>query len=485
MQEHSGRVNVNIKISAKILIKYDFPVIVTTLSRGDFNIKPVINQYGVLIIRRISFIIGTYEVLMMNYRIYDIAVIGAGAGGLSCCIAAKKRDGGASVVLLENKDRVGKKILATGNGKCNLSNLNENTVGNYYSPDLSFVNTVLSKYTNKSNIEFFGEIGLVCRADSEGRVYPFSAYAGSVCDALRYECDRLGVETLCNFKTKGVTLRGGIFEIVSADGQIVRAKNAVIATGGRSYDGEVGVSGYEILKSFGHKINKTYPSLVPLKTEKPKKQLKGLRVLAKASLYCDSEFIKSEMGEIQFTDYGLSGIAIMQLSGIVSRTLADAGEKHFEIRLDLMPEYSKEQVESIISERILKRPDESADELLSGVFRRAISAAIVDETPGYARESKPDLMQIKYIANTVKSFRFKVVGTAGFANAQVTGGGADTLEFDPNTMESKIVKGLYACGEILDVQGVCGGFNLNWAWSSGRLAGVSAAERKNKDVKNK
>ncbi len=394
----------------------------------------------------------------------DIIIIGGGAGGLAAAIQAKRTDSTKSVTVLEHLPKVGKKILATGNGRCNLGNLN--AVSHSYT-NSRFAQFAVEKYGVQSLVEFFQSMGLYCRPDSEGRLYPMSNSAASVLDALRFECENLGVVFCCDEKVSEIKK--------CADGYTVngtyKAKNVIIATGGKAApsQGSDG-SGYPLLKSLGHKITSLAPSLVQIKTDTSKtKPLKGVRARAVLTLSTGG---KSE-GEILFTDYGISGIAAMDLSRFIKP------EKKAEISLDLLPEFEAEKAKEVIISIARHNPDIPAEQMLGGIIHKAIGTAVIKSALGFlpktAGEIKPK--QAAIIAAELKNFTLTVTGTKSFNDAQVTKGGADVSEFDPRTMMSKKNDGLFACGEVLDVDGACGGFNLAWAFASGRLAGENAAKR--------
>lgn len=420
----------------------------------------------------------------MRTETYDLAIIGAGASGLACAIAAAQKSSKLKIILLENKERIGKKILATGNGKCNLSNTDKRIEKNYHSNDMEFVRKVFNKYDYEENIIFFNRLGLVCRVDSEGRIYPYSQHSSSVLDSLRNECERLHVKTKCSVTINSIKKEQEKFKI-STDEATVVCDNLVIASGGMSYINSQRLNGYDILKKFGHSITELYPSLVALKVQNPIKSLKGLRAPAIATLFINSQEVQSEVGEIQFTEQGISGIAIMQLSQRIARGISKAKKEAYTVSLDLMPSYTKEGIIKIIKEKITLNAETPTFELLCGIFHKMLARAIIvtaikkDIPENIAALS---LKNIEDITKCIKNFEFKIVGTTGFANAQVTGGGARLNQFNPETMESTLTSGLYAAGEVLDVVGACGGFNLNWAWSSGRIAGESVAKRSKKDA---
>ncbi|MBR5773781.1 MAG: aminoacetone oxidase family FAD-binding enzyme [Clostridia bacterium] len=415
----------------------------------------------------------------MKTEIYDLAIIGAGASGLACAISAAQGARNMRIILLESKDRAGKKILATGNGKCNLSNTDKNIEHNYHSSDIDAVNAVFNKHGYEDNISFFASLGLICRTDDEGRIYPYSQHSSSVLDSLRNECERLCIETRCSVNITDVKREQARFNIITDDAIII-SSSLVVATGGMSYVNKQCLSGYDILKKFGHTITPLYPSLVALKTQSPIKSLKGIRFPATVTLYADSKKIQSEVGEVQFTENGISGIAVMQLSQRISRGMANGKKEKYVVSLDLMPSYTKENIIGIIKSKTASSPDTSTFEVLCGMFHKMLSRAVVLAAIGKNLPEKSGSLnarQIESIAQCIKEFEFNITDTMGFANAQVTGGGARLDKFNAETMESTITAGLYAVGEVVDVVGACGGFNLNWAWSSGRLAGESIAKR--------
>ncbi len=396
-------------------------------------------------------------------KVTDIIIIGGGASGLAAAIQAKRTDSTKSVTVLEHLPKVGKKILATGNGRCNLGNLN---AASHSYTNSRFAKFAVEKYGVNSLVEFFQSMGLYCRADSEGRLYPMSNSAASVLDALRFECENLGVILNCEEKVTEIKK--------SADGYTVngryKAENIIIATGGKAApsQGSDG-SGYPLLKSLGHKITPLAPSLVQIKTDTSKiKSLKGVRAKAALTLSTGG----TSEGEILFTDYGISGIAAMDLSRFIKP------DKKAEIALDLLPEFDAEKAKEIIISITKHNPDIPAEQMLGGMIHKAIGTAVIKSALGFspktAGEIKPK--QAAIIAAELKNFTLAVTGTKSYNDAQVTKGGADVNEFDSRTMMSKKADRLFACGEVLDVDGACGGFNLAWAFSSGRLAGENAAK---------
>lgn len=395
-----------------------------------------------------------------------IAVIGGGASGLACAVEcarkAERENIEAEICIYEAKDRVGKKILATGNGRCNLMNKNEEL---HFFGDEAFARFALNKYGVESNLSFFESMGLFTKSDSEGRIYPLSNQANSVLDALRFECERLGVKTVCSKEISKIKKNGSVFDL----GDGIKADRVVLSCGGKA--GVKGYIGYDILKNLGHSIIKPKPALtkITLKDTKYVKQLKGIRHKGTLKLIIDGKYVTGEKGEVLFTDYGLSGIAVMQLSSYITR----AESKNIKIYFDAVPDFSYEELETAIKKIILHNRTMKCENLLSGFMPKKLGECII-KLCGLSLDTETGALtekQIKQIVSLSQKFTFDAEGVRGFDDAQVTAGGGDTKEFNSKTMESKKCKGLYCIGEILNVDGLCGGYNLWWAWSSGRLCG--------------
>ncbi len=401
----------------------------------------------------------------------SVAIIGAGASGLVCAIEIKRLNREIPVTLYEANPRVGKKILATGNGRCNLTNMSAHKQGYR---NMGFARYALEAFTPQSNIEFFNSLGLFTREDGCGRVYPLSNQASGVLDVLRLAAEREGVNivTDCHVDNAqhgkdGFYVCGRVYD------------NLVLATGGKAApsQGSDG-SGYKLLKQLGHKVTVLAPSLVQLETENRQypKQLKGVRCECEMSLVTDGRLTVQKKGELLFADYGLSGIVSMEMSAYISPHLAKGGSKptvYIDFVTSMTREVMLENIKSLDGNMRI-------EDILSGFMPRKIAQVIIKEVK---INSQDKLSQIKHnklkeLVSVCKGFGFTVTGTKGYDFAQVTSGGADTKEFDRETMQSKKVRGLYCIGELLDVDGDCGGYNLNWAWSSGRLAAKSITEQK-------
>ena len=398
-----------------------------------------------------------------------VAIIGGGASGLCCAIAAAQKSKGsnAEIVIYESKDRVGKKILATGNGRCNMFNAFA-SADDYSSP--SFVRDILMRYGAESTRLFFQSFGLYTRQDEEGRAYPLSNQASSVLDVLRLECEHLNIKTLCNSEITSIKKQGKGFLL--SDGEIY--DKVVLACGGKAVAKNFG--GYELLKSTGHTVTKLMPALTKLTVTDNTytKQLKGIRHKAELRLYIDSKKTAEEKGELLFADYGLSGIAVMQLSSLVARHFRNS--RTFPIvECDFVPDMSFNELwESL--ERICRYNQElKTENLLTGFMPKKLGEAVVKSVGVPINKTVGELTEkdIKGIASASKNFKFEISALRPFDDAQVTSGGADLRDFDSRTLESKKVKNLYCCGELLDVDGPCGGYNLLWAFASGRAVGES------------
>ena len=398
-----------------------------------------------------------------------IAIIGGGASGLCCAIsAAKKSDSDKNeIVIYESKDRVGKKILATGNGRCNMFNINA-SADDYSSP--SFVRDILSAYGAESTRRFFEALGLYTRCDEEGRAYPLSNQATSVLDVLRFECEHLGVRTLCENEITAIKKQGTGF--VLSDGKYY--DKVVLACGGKATAKNFG--GYELLKSLGHTVTKLMPALTKLtvKDNSFTKSLKGIRHKARLTLYIDNQKITQEDGELLFADYGLSGIAVMQLSSFVARHFRNSKSLPT-LECDFVAEMGFEELTDCIGKICRYNKKLTADNLLTGFMPKKLGENIIKSVGVPLNKTVAELKnkEISDIAKACKSFSFEISALRPFDDAQVTSGGADIREFDSKTLESKRVNNLYCCGELLDVDGPCGGYNLLWAFASGRAAGES------------
>ena len=393
-----------------------------------------------------------------------IAVIGAGAAGLCCAYKAAE---GGGVLLLDGNDRPGRKLLATGNGRCNLTNLHISLKSYQGGPELA---GFIDAWPPERLIDFFHELGLLTRSDGEGRVYPNSLQAASVAGALASACDEAGVRTRYGFRAVKIARERSGFIITGEDGGTVRARYCVLACGGMASPGHSRGEGYTLAKSLGHTVTELSPSLVGLRVKgKLTRALKGMRCRARASLWRGNRELCSESGEIIFGDGYISGICVMDLS---AHMRGPAG-KNIELRLDLMEQLARPHLERYLQELALNHPDRPSAELFSGALNLKVGRELVKTLglSGPLGALGPE--EIKKAAGLIKGLSLLVEGTLGWEQAQVTAGGVPLHEVDLDTMASKKCPGLYICGELLDADGLCGGFNLHWAFCTGLAAGQS------------
>ncbi len=406
-----------------------------------------------------------------------IVIVGGGAAGLCAAVFAGRKLGGDRVIVLEKQARVGKKLLATGNGTCNLSNIHS-AVSHYHGADPSFVKTALETFPPEAAMAFFESIGLRTVVREDGRIYPLCAQASAVLDCLRMELDRLGVETRCDVTvTSLVPTKNGIS--VKTDQGDVTASKVLVAAGGAASSSLGGSSDvYSLLTALGHEKTPLFPSIVQIRTDRDAvKAVKGIRVDAALSLRLNDHEIVSSEGEILFADYGVSGPAAM----LIGRAAADWERRKkgsMTLVLDVLPTLTKEELTADLSKRCMLCKERSLEVLLTGLLQKRLAQTVL-KAAGYSLSQTAASLSstdIRCIADTLKGWSLPVTGSAGMNAAQVTAGGLRTVQFDSKTMASVLVPHLYAAGEILDIDGDCGGYNLQWAWSSAFAAATAITE---------
>ena len=398
----------------------------------------------------------------------DCIILGGGASGLFACAYLASR--GLHVTLVEKLDRVGKKLMAAGNGRCNISNVDMNP--DLYTGSESFVRSVYETIPPVQVLNFFESLGLMTSIE-DGRIYPRTMMASSVLDVLRAACDRENVRLLtgCECVSLRPSRRGG-WSVELADGEGIFSPCVLAALGGSAapHLGTDG-SGTRMMRELGHSITPLYPALVQLKCDHGAlRGLKGLRAQATLTLHINGEPSAKETGELLFADYGVSGVCVFQLSGMAARALGE--HKSVFLSVHLLPEIPQENMRFWLDRRILSQNHASALQLLSGVFPRLLALAVLKEAGISADASAARLTEKQRCAliSAISAFTLKVTGTQGFKNAQVTAGGVSLDDVDPLTMASRLYDGLYLTGEMLDVNGPCGGYNLHFAFASALAA---------------
>jgi len=411
-----------------------------------------------------------------------VLIIGGGASGLMAAITARRQ--GASVTILEHTDKIGKKILSTGNGKCNLTNL-EQKPEYYRSSQPKFPQAALKAFGVEKTLDFFESIGVYWKSKN-GYIYPNSEQAASVLEVLSAEISHLGIpviyqtEVLSIEKKKNPLTKFNVTTINNRETKSYEADSVILAAGGMAapITGSDG-SGYTLAKSLGHTIVKPVPALVQLRAEGDFfKQLAGVRTEAKVSLFVDRQYIIFDQGELQLTDYGISGIPVFQISRFAARALEE--KKKVSVAIDFLPQLNVKETYRFLMNRKKQLFYKNCEAYLIGLFHKKIGQVLLKHshiTPA-KKVSQLTEEEVSVLCKKIKEFKINILATNSFANAQVCCGGIATMEIQPDTMESKLIKGLYFSGEIIDVDGICGGYNLQWAWSSGYVAGTHAAGQK-------
>ena len=402
-------------------------------------------------------------------RIFDSIIVGAGASGLMAAIQAARN--GVHVLVLEHMDRAGKKILATGNGKCNFTNEKQG-IAYYNGKNPAFVLPALRQFGVKETLQFFEELGIYPRMKRDGYYYPASGQAVSVVETLLLECKRLNVQIKYNVGIREIIREGEGFSFHTKQG-VFRSRYCVIATGGKAAKktGSDG-SGNLYIEKFGHKLTDIVPALVQLQGKQSfLKEIAGIRAEGSVTIYIEKEKIAEDVGELQLTEFGISGIPVFQVSRHASYGLLYG--KQVSASLNFLPELTENETRELMRKRFLHYGrGKNANQALIGLFPGKLNpvlltlAKIPPDKP--AQECTEE--ELNQLVRQSRSMRIDIIGTKGFDHAQVSAGGVDTSEVNPTTMESRLVPGLYFAGEVLDVDGMCGGYNLQWAWSSGYVA---------------
>jgi len=405
----------------------------------------------------------------------QVIVVGGGASGMVAAIAARRA--GAEVAILEKNPRVGKKILATGNGRCNFSNIGAD-ISSYHGKEPGFAQSALAGFSVEDTLGFFEKLGIEYKVEEAGKVFPMSDQASSILDVLMYELNELGVKIIVDADVWDINRKNEQFIIELANGQEYLGERVILATGGKAMpsSGSDGY-GYELAKSLGHTITDIYPALVQLMLEGAYfKRMEGVKFVGTAEIIYNNKSIAKDRGDILFANYGVSGPPILQISRKAQELLKAGQEAYLKIKIiDMMP---KDELKQRIGRRLQMGAKKPLDFCLVGlVNKRLISVLLIEAGIKDYKMPAGDIspQEQEAIVDILTDWRFKIRGAKGWTSAQITAGGVDTAEIDPDTMESKLVEGLYFAGEVMDIDGQCGGYNLQWAWSSGFIAGRNAA----------
>lgn len=400
-----------------------------------------------------------------------VAVIGGGAAGMMAAITSARE--GARVTILEHKERIGKKILSTGNGRCNFTNTYQ-TPACYRSDNRDFAWNIIQKFNVEKTISFFKELGIYPK-DRNGYLYPYSDQAAAILEVLQIEVAKLDICVMTEINVLDIQpVKKGIR--ITTDKKTITADSVILACGSKAapVTGSDG-SGYQLAKLFGHRIVPVLPALVQLRcAEKFYKSISGVRVQGTVEIYADDIFLASDTGEIQLTNYGISGIPVFQVSRYAAKALYK--KQSVTAVLNFMPDMNKDEFLLFLKERITLCPYKTLDEFFTGVFPKKLCELWIrlSRLPKEMRVSDLSGEQLEKLVLLIQHLRTHITETNSFEQAQICCGGVDTTEINPDTLESNYVPGIYFAGELLDVDGICGGYNLQWAWSSGFVAGKEA-----------
>jgi len=404
-----------------------------------------------------------------------VLVVGGGASGMMAAISARRL--GADVTILERNSRVGKKILATGNGRCNFTNV-QTDISCYGGRNPKFAYGALSRFTVEDTIAFFEKLGIVHKVEDLGKVFPMSDQASSILDVLLYELNESGVKIVCEAFVTEIVKKKDQFYVKLQDGRVYEGDRVILATGGKAMpsSGSDG-SGYDLARGLGHTVTDVFPSLVQLKLEGGFfHQIDGVKFVGTAEVLHNGKTLGRERGDILFGNYGVSGPPIFQLSRKAGQLLQEGKEPV--LKVIILDQMDREALLELLRKRFQIGSKKTVEFSLVGLINKRLIPVVLREA-GITDLKRPASSlspgEQARIAEILTNWQFKVTGTKSWQSAQVTAGGVDTGEIDQATMESKLVKGLFFAGEIIDIDGLCGGFNLQWAWSSGYVAGQSSA----------
>lgn len=417
---------------------------------------------------------------------YDLIIIGGGAAGQMAAISAKRNNPNLRIGIIDRTFALGRKILVCGAGRCNITNINlNNSIANhYYGGDLKFTESIFSQFTYEDILKFFDNLGIelyVERKTDIGKLFPVTDQAKTVTTLLEDELKLLGIDVFLNTEVKKIQHRE-IFNIetISTNGfteiKNFASKFLILSAGGKTYPalGSNG-SGYTLAKSLGHSIIDPVPSAVPLISKNPVSQdLQGVKLEIEATSIIEDVEIKSRIDDVMFTQYGLSGPAILNISREISIRINRENKSNVYVKLNFFPGKNKTEVRQLLIDRWERRPDQSLEHSLFGIFPNKVPSALL-KTKNIDKNFKVkdlDSNTIDIIVDLLSDFIIEISGTRSWNEAEFTAGGISTKEIAIGTLESKLIPNLYFCGEIVNVDGDVGGFNLSWAWSSGFVAGL-------------
>lgn len=401
---------------------------------------------------------------MQRIKMVDIIVVGAGAAGLVASITAARA--GQKVTLLEQNNKIGKKILVSGNGKCNIDNRYIHPT-RFHGQNSDFIEKVLDGYGFEVVEKFFTSIGLELTEGKEGKMFPLSLQASSVVELLEYEAKKLGVQILCDCAVTSIRKDGDTFTLETSLGS-KKCEKLLLASGSPAAPQLGGSnSGYAFATRMGHSLIPRHPSLVQLCSEETwVKECAGVKISGSAQLYANGEYITEKKGDLLFTNYGISGLGILDLSREVSIRLADYD--FCELNLDLMPAFRKEKLINLLLNRINNTSEKPTELWLHGVINKKLIPIILEQSKCRVKTEKQlNRKEIAKLVYAIKNLKLSINDTKGFKGAEVATGGVNTAEVNPQNMESKLVPNLFFAGEILDVDGDRGGFNFHFAWVCG------------------
>ena len=407
-----------------------------------------------------------------------ISIVGGGPAGIMSAISSKIQNPDCKVIVFEKNNRIGKKLLATGNGRCNYTN-NIMSEERFHSSNDGFYNNILNNFDLNDTLEFFDGIGIYPYHEESGKIFPSSLQSSSILDALRYEMNRLQIVVHEDVNINWIKKENGQIIIGDANGNKYVTDRLILAMGGCAMpsSGSDG-SGYELAKSIGHTLITPFPGIVQLNLESPfKNHLNGVRIVSNVKLIGkDEKVLREEFGDLLFTSYGVSGPTILDISRMANEELNSGKDVY--VSINLLGDMPQEKILNILETRMANLYYKTIEDSFIGlIHKKAIIPLLkysnIDKSLKY---SDLNYDSLKKLAKSIYDFRFKITSSQGFENAQVSCGGIDTREINEYTLESKKMKGVYFAGEIVDVDGDCGGYNLQWAWSSGFTAGSNAVK---------